>query len=134
MQDIAVQFEKHCWIHSVSLFPPQVHVGRSPIIKYRPEFSNNSLFHDIKDNILIHLNTNNSVKNIKENLILIGLKINKKKILKIEQRIMKIFKCNINKLNTNQEKEKKWQKKIKQELKEENYPQNKPSTSGYIKN
>ncbi|WP_339041769.1 hypothetical protein [Spiroplasma endosymbiont of Apeira syringaria] len=32
MQDIAVQFEKHCWIHSVSLFPPQVHVGRSPII------------------------------------------------------------------------------------------------------
>ncbi|WP_339041628.1 hypothetical protein [Spiroplasma endosymbiont of Apeira syringaria] len=30
MQDIAVQFEKHCWIHSVSLFPPQVHVGRSP--------------------------------------------------------------------------------------------------------
>ncbi|WP_339042398.1 hypothetical protein [Spiroplasma endosymbiont of Apeira syringaria] len=31
MQDIAVQFEKHCWIHSVSLFPPQVHVGRSPI-------------------------------------------------------------------------------------------------------
>ncbi|WP_339042794.1 hypothetical protein [Spiroplasma endosymbiont of Apeira syringaria] len=33
MQDIAVQFEKHCWIHSVSLFPPQVHVGRSPLIK-----------------------------------------------------------------------------------------------------
>ncbi|WP_339042161.1 hypothetical protein [Spiroplasma endosymbiont of Apeira syringaria] len=32
MQDIAVQFEKHCWIHSVSLFPPQVHVGRSPLI------------------------------------------------------------------------------------------------------
>ncbi|WP_339040623.1 hypothetical protein [Spiroplasma endosymbiont of Apeira syringaria] len=32
MQDIAVQFEKHCWIHSVSLFPPQVHVGRSPNI------------------------------------------------------------------------------------------------------
>ncbi|WP_339041156.1 hypothetical protein [Spiroplasma endosymbiont of Apeira syringaria] len=32
MQDIAVQFEKHCWIHSFSLFPPQVHVGRSPII------------------------------------------------------------------------------------------------------
>ncbi|WP_339041050.1 hypothetical protein [Spiroplasma endosymbiont of Apeira syringaria] len=32
MQDIAVQFEKHCWIHSVSLFPPQVHVGRSPIL------------------------------------------------------------------------------------------------------
>ncbi|BDT03667.1 hypothetical protein SHM_13130 [Spiroplasma ixodetis] len=31
MQDIAVQFEKHCWIHSVSLFPPQVHVGRSPL-------------------------------------------------------------------------------------------------------
>ncbi len=31
MQDIAVQFEKHCWIHSFSLFPPQVHVGRSPI-------------------------------------------------------------------------------------------------------
>ncbi|WP_339041805.1 hypothetical protein [Spiroplasma endosymbiont of Apeira syringaria] len=30
MQDIAVQFEKHCLIHSVSLFPPQVHVGRSP--------------------------------------------------------------------------------------------------------
>ncbi|WP_339042484.1 hypothetical protein [Spiroplasma endosymbiont of Apeira syringaria] len=30
MQDIAVQFEKHFWIHSVSLFPPQVHVGRSP--------------------------------------------------------------------------------------------------------
>ncbi|WP_339040306.1 hypothetical protein [Spiroplasma endosymbiont of Apeira syringaria] len=30
MQDIAVQFEKHCWIHSVSLFHPQVHVGRSP--------------------------------------------------------------------------------------------------------
>ncbi|WP_339042919.1 hypothetical protein [Spiroplasma endosymbiont of Apeira syringaria] len=34
MQDIAVQFEKHCWIHSVSLFPPQVHVGRSPNIIY----------------------------------------------------------------------------------------------------
>ncbi|WP_339040819.1 hypothetical protein [Spiroplasma endosymbiont of Apeira syringaria] len=34
MQDIAVQFEKHCWIHSVSLFPPQVHVGRSPIFIY----------------------------------------------------------------------------------------------------
>ncbi|WP_339041534.1 hypothetical protein [Spiroplasma endosymbiont of Apeira syringaria] len=34
MQDIAVQFEKHCWIHSVSLFPPQVHVGRSPLINY----------------------------------------------------------------------------------------------------
>ncbi|WP_339043098.1 hypothetical protein [Spiroplasma endosymbiont of Apeira syringaria] len=32
MQDIAVQFEKHCWINSVSLFPPQVHVGRSPIL------------------------------------------------------------------------------------------------------
>ncbi|WP_339042745.1 hypothetical protein [Spiroplasma endosymbiont of Apeira syringaria] len=32
MQDIAVQFEKHFWIHSVSLFPPQVHVGRSPLI------------------------------------------------------------------------------------------------------
>ncbi|WP_339042149.1 hypothetical protein [Spiroplasma endosymbiont of Apeira syringaria] len=32
MQDIAVHFEKHCWIHSVSLFPPQVHVGRSPLI------------------------------------------------------------------------------------------------------
>ncbi len=35
MQDIAVQFEKHCWTHSVSLFPPQVHVGRSPIINYK---------------------------------------------------------------------------------------------------
>ncbi|WP_339041487.1 hypothetical protein [Spiroplasma endosymbiont of Apeira syringaria] len=34
MQDIAVQFEKHCWIHSVSLFPPQVHVGRSPVLYY----------------------------------------------------------------------------------------------------
>ncbi|WP_339041151.1 hypothetical protein [Spiroplasma endosymbiont of Apeira syringaria] len=34
MQDIAVQFEKHCWIHSVSLFPPQVHVGRSPISNF----------------------------------------------------------------------------------------------------
>ncbi|WP_339041221.1 hypothetical protein [Spiroplasma endosymbiont of Apeira syringaria] len=33
MQDIAVQFEKHCWIHSFSLFPPQVHVGRSPFLK-----------------------------------------------------------------------------------------------------
>ncbi|WP_339040412.1 hypothetical protein [Spiroplasma endosymbiont of Apeira syringaria] len=32
MQDIAVHFEKHCWIHSVSLFPPQVNVGRSPFI------------------------------------------------------------------------------------------------------
>ncbi|WP_252319940.1 ankyrin repeat domain-containing protein [Spiroplasma endosymbiont of Lariophagus distinguendus] len=82
------------------------------IIKYRPEFSNNSLFHDIKDNILIHLNTNNSVKNIKENLILIGLKIDKKRILKIEQKIKKIFKCNINKLNTNQEKEKNDRKKL----------------------
>ncbi|WP_339042595.1 hypothetical protein [Spiroplasma endosymbiont of Apeira syringaria] len=47
MQDIAVQFEKHCWIHSVSLFPPQVHVGRSPIfikninIQYRIEYNNN---------------------------------------------------------------------------------------------
>ncbi|WP_339040752.1 hypothetical protein [Spiroplasma endosymbiont of Apeira syringaria] len=36
MQDIAVQFEKHCWIHSVSLFPPQVHVGRSPIFIFKP--------------------------------------------------------------------------------------------------
>ncbi|WP_339041164.1 hypothetical protein [Spiroplasma endosymbiont of Apeira syringaria] len=35
MQDIAVQFEKHCWIHSVSLFPPQVHVGRSPNFNYK---------------------------------------------------------------------------------------------------
>ncbi|WP_339041524.1 hypothetical protein [Spiroplasma endosymbiont of Apeira syringaria] len=35
MQDIAVQFEKHCWIHSVSLFPPQVHVGRSPFSNLR---------------------------------------------------------------------------------------------------
>ncbi|WP_339042923.1 hypothetical protein [Spiroplasma endosymbiont of Apeira syringaria] len=35
MQDIAVHFEKHFWIHSVSLFPPQVHVGRSPIINYK---------------------------------------------------------------------------------------------------
>ncbi|WP_339043031.1 hypothetical protein [Spiroplasma endosymbiont of Apeira syringaria] len=35
MQDIAVQFEKHCWIHSVSLFPPQVHVGRSPLEFYK---------------------------------------------------------------------------------------------------
>ncbi|WP_339040452.1 hypothetical protein [Spiroplasma endosymbiont of Apeira syringaria] len=34
MQDIAVQFEKHCWIHSVSLFPPQVHVGRSPFLYF----------------------------------------------------------------------------------------------------
>ncbi|WP_339041686.1 hypothetical protein [Spiroplasma endosymbiont of Apeira syringaria] len=32
MQDIAVQFEKHFLIHSFSLFPPQVHVGRSPFI------------------------------------------------------------------------------------------------------
>ncbi|WP_339043039.1 hypothetical protein [Spiroplasma endosymbiont of Apeira syringaria] len=39
MQDIAVQFEKHCWIHSVSLLPPQVHVGRSP-----NDYSKNSLF------------------------------------------------------------------------------------------
>ncbi|WP_339041138.1 hypothetical protein [Spiroplasma endosymbiont of Apeira syringaria] len=35
MQDIAVQFEKHCWIHSVSLFPPQVHVGRSPFLFFK---------------------------------------------------------------------------------------------------
>ncbi|WP_339042972.1 hypothetical protein [Spiroplasma endosymbiont of Apeira syringaria] len=35
MQDIAVQFEKHFWIHSVSLFPPQVHVGRSPYKKMK---------------------------------------------------------------------------------------------------
>ncbi|WP_339040331.1 hypothetical protein [Spiroplasma endosymbiont of Apeira syringaria] len=35
MQDIAVQFEKHFWIHSVSLFPPQVHVGRSPKLFYK---------------------------------------------------------------------------------------------------
>ncbi|WP_339040257.1 hypothetical protein [Spiroplasma endosymbiont of Apeira syringaria] len=35
MQDIAVQFEKHCWIHSVSLFSPQVHVGRSPLKNYK---------------------------------------------------------------------------------------------------
>ncbi|WP_339040524.1 hypothetical protein [Spiroplasma endosymbiont of Apeira syringaria] len=34
MQEIAVQFEKHFWIHSVSLFPPQVHVGRSPFFYY----------------------------------------------------------------------------------------------------
>ncbi|WP_339040382.1 hypothetical protein [Spiroplasma endosymbiont of Apeira syringaria] len=38
MQDIAVQFEKHCWIHSVSLFPPQVHVGRSPKYNYKITF------------------------------------------------------------------------------------------------
>ncbi|WP_339040715.1 hypothetical protein [Spiroplasma endosymbiont of Apeira syringaria] len=47
MQDIAVQFEKHCWIHSVSLFPPQVHVGRSPIIfitKRKIFFSYNNQF------------------------------------------------------------------------------------------
>ncbi len=30
MQDIAVQFEKHCWTHSVSLFSPHVLVERSP--------------------------------------------------------------------------------------------------------
>ncbi|WP_339043423.1 hypothetical protein [Spiroplasma endosymbiont of Apeira syringaria] len=35
MQDIAVQFEKHFWIHSVSLFPPQVHVGRSPLLYFK---------------------------------------------------------------------------------------------------
>ncbi|WP_339042732.1 hypothetical protein [Spiroplasma endosymbiont of Apeira syringaria] len=40
MQDIAVQFEKHCWIHSVSLFPPQVHVGRSPILNFKPHYLN----------------------------------------------------------------------------------------------
>ncbi|WP_339040343.1 hypothetical protein [Spiroplasma endosymbiont of Apeira syringaria] len=34
MQDIAVHFEKHCWIHSVSLFPPQVNVGRSPKLNF----------------------------------------------------------------------------------------------------
>ncbi|WP_339043087.1 hypothetical protein [Spiroplasma endosymbiont of Apeira syringaria] len=36
MQDIAVQFEKHFLIHSVSLFPPQVHVGRSPLLNSLP--------------------------------------------------------------------------------------------------
>ncbi len=30
MQDIVFQFEKYYWTHSISLFPPQVHVGRSP--------------------------------------------------------------------------------------------------------
>ncbi|WP_339043403.1 hypothetical protein [Spiroplasma endosymbiont of Apeira syringaria] len=44
MQDIAVQFEKHCWIHSVSLFPPQVHVGRSPIKISISIFNNFILF------------------------------------------------------------------------------------------
>ncbi|WP_339040693.1 hypothetical protein [Spiroplasma endosymbiont of Apeira syringaria] len=44
MQDIAVQFEKHCWIHSVSLFPPQVHVGRSPLLKTNTSFLISCLF------------------------------------------------------------------------------------------
>ncbi|WP_339040681.1 hypothetical protein [Spiroplasma endosymbiont of Apeira syringaria] len=47
MQDIAVQFEKHCWIHSVSLFPPQVHVGRSPLIKLRKELKQLRMENDI---------------------------------------------------------------------------------------
>ncbi|BDT02504.1 hypothetical protein SHM_01500 [Spiroplasma ixodetis] len=32
MQDIVFQFEKYYWTHSISLFPPQVHVGRSSFI------------------------------------------------------------------------------------------------------
>ncbi|WP_339040877.1 hypothetical protein [Spiroplasma endosymbiont of Apeira syringaria] len=47
MQDIAVQFEKHCWIHSVSLLPPQVHVGRSPyfiLIMFKTKLSKNNYF------------------------------------------------------------------------------------------
>ncbi|BDT04495.1 hypothetical protein SHM_21410 [Spiroplasma ixodetis] len=31
MQDIVFQFEKYYWTHSISLFPPQVHVGRSSL-------------------------------------------------------------------------------------------------------
>ncbi|WP_339042741.1 hypothetical protein [Spiroplasma endosymbiont of Apeira syringaria] len=44
MQDIAVQFEKHCWIHSVSLFPPQVHVGRSPYYYLVSKLKKTNLF------------------------------------------------------------------------------------------
>ncbi|WP_339041700.1 hypothetical protein [Spiroplasma endosymbiont of Apeira syringaria] len=56
MQDIAVQFEKHCWIHSVSLFPPQVHVGRSPNlntlkIKF---YALNKKHKNVIDNILLN--------------------------------------------------------------------------------
>ncbi|WP_339041862.1 hypothetical protein [Spiroplasma endosymbiont of Apeira syringaria] len=51
MQDIAVQFEKHCWIHSVSLFPPQVHVGRSP---YNNKW-NNKITELIKNNSDINI-------------------------------------------------------------------------------
>ncbi|WP_339041714.1 hypothetical protein [Spiroplasma endosymbiont of Apeira syringaria] len=50
MQDIAVQFEKHCWIHSVSLFPPQVHVGRSPITYYY--FEDSTLINPNIENII----------------------------------------------------------------------------------
>ncbi|BDT02822.1 hypothetical protein SHM_04680 [Spiroplasma ixodetis] len=35
MQDIVFQFEKYYWTHSISLFPPQVHVGRSSINNWK---------------------------------------------------------------------------------------------------
>ncbi|WP_339040180.1 hypothetical protein [Spiroplasma endosymbiont of Apeira syringaria] len=61
MQDIAVQFEKHCWIHSVSLFPPQVHVGRSPLqntlIKLSPQLTPKFKIKDIEK-------ANNFLKNL----------------------------------------------------------------------
>ncbi|WP_339041508.1 hypothetical protein [Spiroplasma endosymbiont of Apeira syringaria] len=44
MQDIAVQFEKHFWINSVSLFPPQVHVGRSPFLFFMNNNQINSVY------------------------------------------------------------------------------------------
>ncbi|WP_339042523.1 hypothetical protein [Spiroplasma endosymbiont of Apeira syringaria] len=66
MQDIAVQFEKHFWIHSVSLFPPQVHVGRSPIKISKPSssfiYTNN--FNDIQTYLLTQqIQQNNFLNN-----------------------------------------------------------------------
>ncbi|WP_339041965.1 hypothetical protein [Spiroplasma endosymbiont of Apeira syringaria] len=50
MQDIAVHFEKHCWINSVSLFPPQVHVGRSSLFYSKISSFKISLVFFIKKN------------------------------------------------------------------------------------
>lgn len=43
-------------------------MSRVAVIKNRSEFSNNSVFNDIKGNILKYLITNKPFQNLKENL------------------------------------------------------------------
>ncbi|BDT03242.1 hypothetical protein SHM_08880 [Spiroplasma ixodetis] len=76
MQDIAVQFEKHCWIHSVSLFPPQVHVGRSP--------KNNSKIEELENTIS---NLNSELDSYSDDWMPLSLKENINRRIELQRKI-----------------------------------------------